>query len=134
MMRLFLIFGALQMHFEYAGATFRSRLSKFSLADKAISFTPMVQSQIRQPKHRSIQGDNKCMAPCQLEPYWIPFGTVLKLSEVPHFLHSSILFKSAMINVGKCIGFCKPTMQPLYQHPVRQKVSVFFTVLMGSHY
>ena len=121
-MKLFVLFGAIQMHVVYTEASFRSRLGKFSKADKAISFTPIVQSQIRLPKHQSIQGDNKCMAPCQLEPYWIPFGTVLKLSDVPHFLHPSILFKSSMINVGKCVGFCKPTIRSLYQHPVRSPV------------
>ena len=132
-MRLFVIFGAIQMHVEYAGATFRSRLSKLSKADKPISSPPIVSSKIRLSKQKSIQGAGKCMAPCQLEPYWIPFDTVLKLSDVPDFLYSSIRFKSALINIGKCIGFCKPSMLPLYKTSVRLKLgktSVYFTDLM----
>ena len=127
-MKIFYLMFAIQMHFLCVEAYFRSRLSKFSSSNEKHLTTRTMQKHTNQ-NSRWIKQSSKCMQPCQLEPYWVSFEKVLKMSGIPFSLHSVIRSKSDMINVGKCVGHCNASIISLYQQPVRKcfKSYTYFT-------
>ena len=125
-MKIFYLMFAIQMHFLCVEAYFRSRLSKFSSSDEKRLNTRTMQKHTNQ-NNRWIKKSSKCMQPCQLEPYWMSFETILMMSGIPFSLHSVVRSKSDMINVGKCVGHCNTLIIPFYQQPVR-KCFMLYTV------
>ena len=56
------------------------------------------------------QMGGECQMPCQREPFWIPFAPVMELGNIPNILRDTIRSKARnMIDIGKCIWFCRPS-------------------------
>ena len=66
----------------------------------------------------------QCERPCQREPYWISFDTIMELGDIPNSLRPLLRPKQResvsdfMFDVGRCSGFCKQSLFPLYHDSV----------------
>ena len=115
-------------------AIFRSRLNKFTAKtyqDDKLSLnmghkTTHMGHSIRGSHGKRNQMGGKCQMPCQREPFWIPFAAVMELGNIPNILRDTIRSKAGnMIDIGKCIGFCRPSQFSLYQNvPVSKYTQV----------
>ena len=78
---------------------------------------PTMGHSIRGSHSKRNQMGGKCQMPCQREPFWIPFAAVMELGNIPNILRDTIRSKAGnMIDIGKCIGFCRPSQFSLYQN------------------
>ena len=63
---------------------------------------------------------DSCGSPCQREPYWITFDAIMELANIPDSLRpllraqQEINANVLMFDVGRCTGFCKHSLFPLY--------------------
>ena len=102
-------------------AIFRSRLNKFatkSYQDDKLSLNmgPTTTHMVHSNHGKRHQMNGKCQVPCQRESFWIPFTAVMELGNIPTVLRGTIQSKAGnMIDIGKCIGFCRPSEFSLYQ-------------------
>ena len=123
-------------------AIFRSRLNKFTaktyqddklslnMAHKGHSTTHMGHS-IRGGHGKRNPIGGKCQMPCQRESFWIPFAAVMELGNIPNILRDTIRSKAGnMIDIGKCIGFCRPSQFSLYQNVPVSKATTLVIILM----
>ena len=110
---------------ESSGAIFRSRLNKFvekryhndklsmNVAQKT---THMVHDMDHSYDGRRHERTGKCQMPCQRESFWIPFASVMELGNIPNALRGTIRSNTGnMIDIGKCVGFCRQGQFPLYR-------------------
>ena len=71
-------------------------------------------------KRNQIGG--KCQMPCQREPLWIQFAAFMELLNVPNILRDTIRSKAGrMIDIGKCIRFCRPSQFSFYHNKPNSK-------------
>ena len=117
-------------------AIFRSRLNKFTaktyqddklslnMAHKTTHMGHSMIDSIRGSHGKRNQMGGKCQMPCQREPFWIPFAAVMELWNIPNILRDTVRSKAGnMIDIGKCIGFCRPSQFSLYQNlPVSKHI------------
>jgi len=110
---------------ESSEALFRSRINKFSAKtyqDDKLSLnmahkTAHMGHSIRGTHGKRNQMGGKCQMPCQRESFWIPFAAVMELGNIPNMLRGTIRSKAGnMIDIGQCIGFCRPSQFSLYQN------------------
>ena len=122
---------------ESSEAIFRSRLNKFTAKtyqDDKLSLnmahkTAHMGHSIRGNHGKRNQMGGKCQMPCQRESFWIPFAAVMELGNIPNMLRGTIRSKTGnMIDIGKCIGFCRPSQFSLYQNvPVSKHMHVTYS-------
>ena len=121
-MNSFIVFALALM--KTSEAIFRSRLSKFTAKDHQDSARSLNMAHKTTFMERLIDGNHgkrdqmsgHCQMPCQREPFWIPFMAVLELGNIPNMLRGTIRSKAGnMIDIGKCIGYCRSSLFSLYQ-------------------
>ena len=106
---------------ETSGAIFRSRLNKF--VEKRYHNDKLSLNVAQKTTHMDHSNDGwqrertgKCQMPCQRESFWIPFASVMELGNIPNVLRGTIRSNAGnMIDIGKCVGFCRQGQFPLYQ-------------------
>ena len=106
---------------ESSGAIFRSRLNKF--VEKRYHNDKLSLNVAQKTTHMdhsnagwSHERTGKCQMPCQRESFWIPFASVMELGNIPNVLRGTIRSNTGnMIDIGKCVGFCRQGQFPLYR-------------------
>ena len=125
---------------ESSVAIFRTRLKKFTaktyqddklslnMADKTAHIIDHMGHSIRGTDEKRNQMGGKCQMPCQRESFWMPFAAVMELGNIPNMLQDTIRSKAGnMIDIGKCIGFCRPSQFKLYLNlPVSKHMHVTY--------
>ena len=60
--------------------------------------------------------NNKCNQPCQRQPYFVTFDTIMEYAHIQKLVGRSIRPKDGkhMVDIGICSGFCKKIQNFLY--------------------
>ena len=100
---------------------FRTRLSRqaYTLNDHDNEDNKRLQS-MKSMNYRHLQSTNKCNQPCQRQPYFVTFDSIMEYAHIQKLVGRSIRPKDGkyMVDIGICSGFCKKSQTFYAEIPV----------------
>ena len=78
--------------------------------------------------------NDKCNQPCQRQPYFVTFDSIMEYAHIQKLVGRSIRPKGGkhMVDIGICSGFCKKIQTFLYAEiPVSPKISRMLQKFLG---